>query len=369
MAINLAKGRLVSLDVFRGITMFLLVAEGTRLYTSLEHLVNPESFWGKIFTQFSHHPWNGLRFWDLVQPYFMFIVGVAMAFSLAKRWSQGASWIDTLKHILTRCGLLLLFGVMLHCGYNNKLVWELWNVLSQLSFTILVAFLIFNLPIRTQLIISFALLIITELAYRFFPVSGFNQPFVPDQNFGSWMDMMLMGKLSGGHWVAINCVPTAAHTIWGVLAAKILMKDKSENYKLKILGLAGLIGVVVGYGMDWTGLTPIIKRICTSSFVIVSGGWCLLTLTFLYWLVDILGFQRWTKFFTIVGMNSIFIYLFSETVGHQWFNNFIGIFTNGFFAMAGMAEPIMAVMTALVILLLEWGLCYWLYKHKILIKI
>jgi predicted acyltransferase len=369
MAINLSRGRLISLDVFRGITMFLLVAEGTRLYTSLEHLVNPESFWGKIVTQFTHHPWNGLRFWDLVQPYFMFIVGVAMAFSLVKRSSQGASWMDAFKHILIRCGLLLLFGVMLHCGYSHKLVWELWNVLSQLSFTILVAFLIFKLPIRTQLIISFALLLITDLTYRFFPVSGFNQPFVPDQNFGSWMDMLLMGKLNYGHWVAINCVPTAAHTIWGVLAAKILMKDKSENYKLKILGLAGLIGVVVGYGMDWSGLTPIIKRICTSSFVIVSGGWCLLTLTFLYWLVDILGFQRWTKFFTIVGMNSIFIYLFSETVGHQWFNTFIGIFTNGFFTMAGMAEPLMAVLTALVVLLLEWGLCYWLYKHKILIKI
>lgn len=369
MAINLSKDRLASLDVFRGITMFLLVAEGTRLYSSLEHLVNPESFWGKIVAQFTHHPWNGLRFWDLVQPYFMFIVGVAMAFSLTKRWSQGASWMDTFKHILFRCGLLLLFGVMLHCGYHQKLVWELWNVLSQLSFTILVAFLIFNLPLRTQLIISFVLLLITELVYRFFPVNGFNQPFVPDQNFGSWMDMVLMGKLSGGHWVAINCVPTAAHTIWGVLAAKILMKDKSESYKLKILVLAGLIGVIIGYGMDWTGLTPIVKRICTSSFVIVSGGWCLLTLAFFYWLVDIMGFQRWIKFFTIVGMNSIFIYLFSETVGHQWFNNFVGIFTNGFFSMAGITEPLIAVLTALVVLLLEWGLCYWLYKQKILIKI
>ena len=214
--------RLVSLDLFRGLTMFLLIAEGARVYSSLDKAVSADSILGQLVLQFHHHPWNGLRFWDLVQPYFMFIVGVAMTFSLRKRWERGAAWAQTFKHILIRCGVLFLLGVILHCGYSGRLVWELWNVLTQLSFTILVAFLIFRLPISTQLGISFGLLLLSDVLYRSFPVAGFDQPFVKGHNLGSWMDLVLMGKINNGGWVAINCVPTAAHTIWGVLAAKVL---------------------------------------------------------------------------------------------------------------------------------------------------
>src|SRR5207245_1671926 len=138
-------------------------------------------------------------------------------------------------------------------------------------------------------------------AYRLFPVAGFNQPFVPDQNFGSYVDLLLMHKLSRGHWVAFNAVPTAAHTMWGVLAGQVLRSDRPASRKIRILVMAGLIGVIVGYALN--PVTPIIKRICTSSFVIVSGGWCLLALAFSYWLVDVKKIQRWPKFFAYVGMN------------------------------------------------------------------
>ena len=366
---KVSNGRLRSLDVFRGITMFLLIAEGTRLYSALTKISSPDSILGKIVLQFHHHQWNGLHFWDLIQPYFMFIVGVAMVFSLKKRQESGATWGQTFQHIFFRCLILFLLGVILHCGYKGKLVWELWNVLTQLSFTILVAFLIFRLPISTQLIISIILLIITELLYRLILIEGFDQPFVKGHNFGSWMDMILMGKINDGGWVAINCLPTAAHTIWGVLAGKVLISSRSDLQKIKLLGLAGLVGVIVGYGMDWSGITPIIKRICTSSFVIVSGGWCLVTLAFCYWLVDMMGYKKWTTFFTIVGMNPIFIYMFSNTVGGKWFNNFISIFTHGFLDWLHVAEITTNVINALVVLALEWCLCYWLYKRRIFLKI
>jgi len=123
---KLSNERLLSLDLFRGITMFLLVAEGTRLYSALRKVGSPESFFGKLIMQFHHHEWNGLHFWDLIQPYFMFIVGVAMVFSLTKRWEMEAAWIQTFKHIVYRCFILFLLGVILHCGYSGKLVWELW---------------------------------------------------------------------------------------------------------------------------------------------------------------------------------------------------------------------------------------------------
>ena len=361
--------RLLSLDLFRGVTMFLLVAESTRLYSALLDLFPEDSVLHGLVIQFHHHPWNGLRFWDLVQPYFMFIVGVAMVFSLQKRWDRGDSWGQTTKHILRRCAVLFFLGVVLHCGYSRELVWELWNVLTQLSFTILVAYLIFRLPIRTQLAISFGFLLGMDILYRWFPVVGFDQPFVKGENLGAWVDTVIMGKINGGGWVAINCVPTAAHTIWGVLAGKVLMSARENREKVRILAVAGLVGIAVGYGMDFTGLTPIIKRISTSSFVIVSGGWCLLTLAGCFWAVDMKGYKRFVWPFALVGMNPIFIYMFSETAGKQWANGFVRIFTDGFFGGVGLGENLLPVLGALVVLACEWYLCYWLFKRRIFIRI
>ena len=109
------ESRLMSLDFFRGFTMFLLIGESTDIY---ELLVAPElngTLVSTIGTQFHHHPWNGLRFWDLIQPFFMFIVGVAMPFSIGRRWEQGDTWAATFRHALQRSFWLLLFGWALYC--------------------------------------------------------------------------------------------------------------------------------------------------------------------------------------------------------------------------------------------------------------
>ena len=361
--------RLLSLDLFRGVTMFLLVAETTELYHHALEYTTEGSVGHWLATQFHHHPWNGLRFWDLVQPFFMFIVGVAMVFSLSKRVQSPPDWARARTHIYRRCAILFLLGTGLHCVYSGKLVWELWNVLTQLSFTILVAFWLFRLPFRTQLLVSFGLLLLTELLYRLVLVDGFTQPFVQGENFGAWMDTVLMSKINGGGWVTVNCLPTAAHTIWGVLVGKVLISDRSPAEKIKVFVIAGLAGLVVGYGLDLLGITPIIKRIATTSFVIVSGGWCLLTLAACYWLVDVKGYRSWVLFFSLVGMNSIFIYMFSQTVGHQWVNETVAIFTDGVLNWLGVGEVLKAFVAALAILALEWYLCYWLYKRKVFIKV
>ena len=190
-----------------------------------------------------------------------------------------------------------------------------------------------------------------------------------DENFGSWMDLVLMGKLSGGHWVAINAIPTTAHTIWGVLAGMILQSKRSSMDKFWRLLIPGLIFLAVGYSMDWTGLTPIIKRICTSSFVIASGGWCLVGLALCYWIADIKGSQKWGLIFVVVGLNPIFIYMFANTVGSQWFNSFMEIFTGGFLSWLGSSEGTIKILNAMIVFGIEWYLCYWLFKKKIFIKI
>ncbi|MBK5278380.1 MAG: DUF5009 domain-containing protein, partial [Bacteroidia bacterium] len=116
-------------------------------------------------------------------------------------------------------------------------------------------------------------------------------------------------------------------------------------------------------------ITPIIKRIATSSFVLASGGWCLLALALFYWWIDIKDHKKNLQFFTIVGMNSLFIYVFFEIVGGRWFNEYIGAITNGLMSMANMPLGLMAIITALTLFALEWKMCQFLFKKGIFFKI
>jgi predicted acyltransferase len=362
---SIVEGRLLSLDFFRGFTMFLLIAEGTLLFDTMVDPALQGTIIGTIGRQFHHHPWHGLRFWDLVQPFFMFIVGVALPFSVSKRMQRGDKYSLVVRHAVQRSLLLLLLGWMLYCIGPGRITYRFQNVLAQLSVTYLIAFLMMRRSFSAQLIFSFFLVIVSELLYRFFPVGGFNQPFAPDHNFGAYVDLFISGELSEGHWVSFNAIPTTAHTMWGVLAGQLLLSDRTPGQKLKILAIAGLIGVGVGYALDpWS---PIIKRICTSSFVIVSGGWCLLVLAFSYWLIDVKKVQRWSKFFAIVGVNPLFIYLFTEVGGGGFLYRIVKPFTMALFAWSG--ELYAGMITGLVTWALLWYMCYWLYERRIFIKI
>lgn len=364
-----AKGRLVSLDVMRGMIMILLCAESCRVYEAIMHL-DPAQPMGGLITQFFHHPWHGLRFWDLVQPAFMFMAGAAMYISYSRKLEKGQSWSDNLSHILIRSLKLFICGVALHCFYADKPVWELWNVLTQLSFTMIVAYLIINRSYTWQLVFSIGLLVLTEVLYRGLLMPGFEQPFVEGKNFGAYVDTLLMGKINSDGWVTINCIPTAAHTIWGVLAGKLLISGQTAGYKIKALLIAGVVGLVLGFGLDLSGITPIIKRISTSSFALVSGGWVLLILAAVYWLVDVKRNVKYAWIFTVVGMNAIFIYLFFETVGVQWLNGKVAIFTGDLLHLyLSVPLSVAAVVSAIAVLVAEWFLCYWLYQRNIFFKL
>lgn len=357
--------RLFSLDFFRGLTMFLLVASDTDLFASLTDPVYQGTILYSIGLQFEHVPWNGLRFYDLIQPFFMFIVGVAIPYSYVNRIKRGLSHSQIRGHVFQRSFLLLLFGWALACISEGKIVFFFQNVLAQLAVTYLVAFLIMKRSARTQIIFSFILLAITEIIYRGFPIEGFNHPFVANENFGTWLDLQYGGANLVGHWVSFNAVPTTAHTIWGVLTAQLLMSDRTPMRKFKVLLIAGLIGLAAGYALS--PITPIIKRICTSSFVIVSGGWTILSFAFSYWLIDIKKYKNWTLFFAIVGMNSLFIYLFAQVGGAGFIKHVIQPFSKAVFGFMG--ESAASIWTSLFVLFLLWYLCYWLYKRKIFIKI
>jgi predicted acyltransferase len=362
---NISVERLLSLDFFRGLTMFLLVAETTELFSLLVDPTLDGTVIHTIGLQFHHIPWEGLRFWDLIQPFFMFIVGVAMPFSCANRAKAGQSHKQMMSHAVKRSFLLLFLGWALYCMGPGEIVFRFQNVLAQLSITYLLAFLMMSKPIRIQLIFSFGLLALTETIYRGFPVEGFNHPFIANENFGTWFDLQYGGENLSGHWVSFNAIPTAAHTIWGVVAGQLLMSNRSSKEKLKTLAVAGLICVVLGYALS--PITPIIKRTATSTFVIVSGGWTLLALAFSYWWIDIKKQRKGSLFFAVVGMNSLFIYLFCHVGGAEIIEHSVKPFSKALFSWMG-ALPA-AIMTSLIVLSLLWYLCHWLYNKRIFIKI
>jgi predicted acyltransferase len=349
--------------------MILLALEASGLYACLSQ-ASDGSFIDPLLQQFFHHPWHGLHTWDLVQPAFMFMAGAAMAFSLHKQQQQGMSWQQSFRKTLARCGWLFFWGVLDYAVRPGGLSFELWDVLTQLSFTTLIAFLIFQWSASAQIVVCTGLLLLTEALYRFTHIPGFDQPFTDQHNFGNYVDLLLMNKINKGGWVAINCIPTSVHTIAGALAGKLLLGTASRpSGKTKVLLSAGLLVLALGYGLDRAGITPIIKRIATSSFTLVSLGWSLWILAACYWWIDVRGHRQHLKFFTIVGMNSIFIYLFFEIVGDRWFNDYVRAITEGLMKLVNTPGALQAVISSLCIFALEWGLCYFLYRKKIFFKL
>jgi len=181
------------------------------------------------------------------------------------------------------------------------------------------------------------------------------------------------------------------HTIAGALVGKLLLgtetKMERENInqkeiankeitnkeegllKIKTILLFAMAFLIVGYGLDFIGVTPIIKRIATSSFTLASLGWCLMGLALCYWWIDILDHKRYLLFFTVVGMNSLFIYLFFEIVGARWFNGYITEITNGLLNLLHLPVILVQIGSSLTIFALEWSICYFLYKKKIFFKL
>jgi predicted acyltransferase len=250
--------RVTSVDFFRGFTMFLLAGEASLLY---EHFFEFDSGVMQFFgTQLSHHEWHGLHFWDLIQPFFMFIVGVAIPFAVANRVRKGDSSKTITRHAFKRSFLLLFFGWALYFIAEGSLVFQFQNVLAQLSVTYLVAFLIMKKSFKFQLIFTLIILLLIDLAYRFFPVEGFNHPWVNFENLGAWFNNKIEGVDKASTWATLNFVSTTAHTVWGVLCGKLLMSDRTPKKKIQILLIAAVSALIIGYSLVLLNITPIIQR-------------------------------------------------------------------------------------------------------------
>ena len=347
--------RVFSLDVFRGFTMIWMVSEGFGL-----HVFENHPSLGGLAYQFEHVDWHGMSAWDLIQPFFMFIVGVAMPFSFSKRWAAGQSWGESFGHVLKRCALLILFGLVARSVQANKPVIDLINVLAQVAFTYLLAFLLMRFSWKIQTAAGFALLALTWVIYT---SAGLADPWIKGGNVGAMLDMAVLGKNWGGGYATINCIPSAFNTIAGVIAGMLLRAEMGVARRVRILALAGLGLIAAGLALD--PLIPIIKKIWTPSFALLSTGCCLWALLCFYWVCDVRKWRSWAPVFIMVGSNSIFIYLFHEILG-RWMRQTAPVFTGWAINWWG---PWGQVFTACALVAFQVWVCVWLYRRRIFFKL
>ena len=333
-------------------------------------LAFPNSVTAFFAYQFEHSDWHGLRFWDVILPGFMLIAGTSLAYSFRRQQELGYSWNDSFRKALRRSFWLLFWGILIYSVRDGHLNFQMSNVLTQLAFTTFIAFLLINKSTTAQLLVSILCLVIPEILYRTIHVPGFDKPFVEFQNFGSFVNKSIGIKVDSQHKTAtINFIASAAHTIWGVMAGQLFMKSKTVKEKVVWLIAAGVAVIIIGTGMDIAEITPILKWISTSSFVLVTGGVSLIVLAVSYYVIDGLNRKNNLGFFTIVGMNSIFIYLFFIFIGDHWLNGYMEILISGLLAFAAVPVAVGSAFSCLVVFAIEWYLCYYLYRKKLFFKL
>lgn len=352
-----APQRYLALDAYRGFIMFILVSGGFGLAALAKN--RPAYAW--IAGQFDHKPWEWIAFWDLIQPAFMFMVGVAMPFALDARAARGADRSQLFRHVAVRSLRLILMSQILMSISAGRLHFQLINVLAQIGLTYFLCYLIMQLEFRWQAVIAAALLAGHWALFVAFP--GTEGPFLSKTtNIGAEIDKFVFGHINPGYWANLNFVTSTVTTLFGVWTGRLLQSPRPHAYKMRVMGIAAVACLAVGFAIHpWN---PIIKRICTTSFTIYSTGWALLMLLAFFWIVEVKGYTRWTFPLLVVGANSIFIYSLEEVL-RSWLNRAVGVFTFRF-AFLGDFAP---VAQACAVLLAMWSLCYWLYRRKIFFKL
>lgn len=297
----------------------------------------------------------------------MFISGAAMHFSYTRRWQAGTAWDRTLIQAPRRTLILFALGWRIYLiapAKEGPRLAFLYDVLPQIALAGLFGLLILRLSAGSQLAISLGLVAMTESLYRVWGLVNHCRPFMAGENFGATVDKLIPGGVSNENWVAFNVVPLTALVIWGSLLGRWLKSDIPRARKAWTLVLWGLGGLAAGLALS--PYTPTVRRIATSSFVLVGGGTCLLAFALTYWLVDVAKVGRNASVFLAIGMNPILIYLFAQIGGAGWLRHrivpFIDVVVGGPASTADLAA-------ALIAQALMCGLCYGLFRRNIRIRI
>jgi len=356
--------RLMSLDALRGFDMALICGLGTVL-NAVAVAISPEAgHWMEVQTE--HPQWNGYTAWDQIFPMFMFLVGVAIPFSLSKRVQRGESkW--RLHWQVIRRGLVLVF---LGLVYNGILRFDFENfrycsVLARIGLGYLFAgIIVLNTGLRGQIISTVLLLVGYCTAMMYIPAGEFGAgDLTPGHTLSGFVDRMIvpgvMYKGDRDPEGLFSTIPAIATVLTGVLAGHWLRRgDVNGHLRAGLLLLSGVLAI--GAALVWHPWFPINKNLWTSSFVLLTSGISAVLLAAFFWVIDVCGFRRWAFFFVVIGMNAITIYLAGQFV------DFGGVGNTIFGTARNRVHP---VIYSAVPLLTAWLLLYVMYRAKIFLKV
>ena len=364
-----SKKRLLSLDTLRGFDMLFISGGGTFLLllggkTSMPLL-------DTIAGQMRHVPWHGFVFYDFIFPLFLFISGVSISFSLSAGIEKGVPKKQLYKKVFKRMVILILLGML----YKNSPIpffepsnIRLGSILGRIgiaSFATCLLYLNFSMIKRVYWIVG--ILLAYYAAMFLVPVPGYGAGDLSfEGNLVGWFDRtFLPGRLLQGTFDELGILTTFSSiciAFFGSIAGDVLRNQSSGNRKTMML--IGIGAICVAIGLVWSLHFPLNKRLWTSSFVVFTSGLGFLILSIFYWIIDVKGYQKWTFFFKVIGLNSLVIYFAYR---------FIRFSSTSELLLAGLYAPLdekwYEVINSLGALGLVWLFLYLLYKKNIFIKI
>lgn len=393
-AVRAGTPRLASLDAYRGLVMFLMMAEVLR-FGRVAAAFPDSALWNFLTFQQTHAEWFGCSLHDLIQPSFSFLVGVALPFSLASRLALGDSTAAMTAHALWRSLLLILLGVFLRSVGHPETHWTFVDTLTQIGLGYPFLFLLGLRPARAHWIALATILVGCWLAWALYPLPGpdFNYAAVAvpadwphhaqgfaahwnkNANLGAAFDQWFLNLFprsepfvaNRGGYLTLNFIPTLGTMILGLIAGTWLKSSLTPKDKLQRFVIAGLFCFVLGLILHSTGLNPIVKRIWTPAWTLLSGGLCFFFLAAFYAVIDLRQHRRWAFPLIVIGMNSIAAYVIAHLLEEPIANTFRTHLGADAFKFLGTAyEPLLegaAILAAL------WLILLWMYRRKLFLKV
>jgi predicted acyltransferase len=381
--------RLASLDAYRGFVMLLMASELLQI-PQVAASFRKSPAWGLLARQFSHAQWAGCTLWDLIQPSFMFLVGVALSYSYAARRARGQSYSAMRRHAVFRALALTLLGLLeqMVTGFSFE------HVLTQIGLGYTFLFLLCPATSKVQAVVALGLLVGYWGAFALYPLPphgfdyrtvglpadwahlrGFAAHWDKNTNLAAGFDRWFLNLFphvrpftyNAEGYQTLSFLPSLATMILGLLAGELLQSERSAAEKLRALAGAGVGGLVLGAVLSASGVCPIVKRIWTPSFAVYSAGWCCLLLAGFYALMDVKGYLGWAFPLRVVGMNSIVIYFLAHvSEGLVLLALAPRLPARLVAAIGGVYAPLVEGLSALVIL---WLVSYGLYRRGIFVRL
>jgi heparan-alpha-glucosaminide N-acetyltransferase len=394
IAREIVSPRVASVDAYRGFVMLLMMAEVLD-FCGVSENIPASGFWKFLCHQQSHVDWVGCSLHDLIQPSFSFLVGVALPFSLARR-SQGGqpSWRRT-QHAFFRALILVFLGVFLRSLHRTQTYWTFEDTLTQIGLGYGFLYLLGLASTRTHWCALAIILVGYWLLAAAYPVpglgfdwsgvgetpgsaqqlAGFAAHWGKNTNVAWAFDTWFLNlfpretpfRFNAGGYCTLSFIPTLGTMILGLIAGNVLREKREAIAKTKWLAGVGIIILLLGCILGWLGICPVVKRIWTPSWVLFSGGWCLLLMSAFYFIIDVRGWRKWAFGLCVIGLNSIAAYCIAHLFEAFLAENFVTHFGQNIFLFLGQAYK--PLVRGSFILVTMWLILFWMYRRKIFLRV